>query len=325
MSKKFRVLCALTHGFEELKTQCKALTHVEFIDNSIAQHETKKVDRIDAVISYASLYTESLHHTIIKSKPTWIHLVTAGVDPLIKYPPPINTMISSSGYVWSATVAEHAIALLFCLLRALKPSIERVKSGSWNRLNIVPQMRSIRYAKILVIGYGSIGRQITKQLQGFDVSITGLARTSRSEQGIKVFCMEHLDRQLAENDIVINCLPLNPRTKHVLSNSQFIKMKEDALFIDVSRGGTVDQAALLVGLRDRKPAAAGLDVFEVEPLPIHNELRKLDNVVLTPHVAGFGSQQVIDDMARSAYENLSDVLANIPPRDSISLNKICVE
>ncbi|MFT5114859.1 MAG: phosphoglycerate dehydrogenase-like enzyme [Parasphingorhabdus sp.] len=323
MSTKFRVLCAMTQGFEKLVIQCKGLGDVEFID-ALAIDSLDQIENLNAVIAYAGRYTEELSQTVNRTRPKWIHLVTAGIDPLLKFPPPINTSISSSGYVWSATVAEHAIALLLALLRGLKPGIDLVKSNSWDRTTIMPKLSSIRHARILIIGYGSIGRQISKQLQGFEVEITGLARTARTEIGVKVFAMHELDNLITENDIVINCLPLCPATQHVLSGTQFNLMRNDTIFIDVSRGGVVDEIALLEGLCNGRPAAAGLDVFEVEPLAITHALRELDNVILTPHIAGFGSQQVIDDMAIAACDNLSDVLANNIPRDSLDLNQAII-
>jgi D-3-phosphoglycerate dehydrogenase len=139
---------------------------------------------------------------------------------------------------------------------------------------------------------------------------------SRPPAGISDFeflgGLETLDRLLAQADVVSLHLPLTPGTHHVLDRRALAQMKPTAVVVNVARGALIDQDALVEALREGRLAGAGLDVYEHEPLPVDDPLMELDNVVLTPHIAGL-TRQTSKRRARLAAENVLNVLRGGEP------------
>jgi phosphoglycerate dehydrogenase-like enzyme len=139
------------------------------------------------------------------------------------------------------------------------------------------------------------------------INLPGPAADEAARLGIEVLGgPDHLDELLSRADIVSIHLPLTPGTHHMLGPAEFGKMKPSAILINVARGQVVDQAALVDALRSHQIADAGLDVFAVEPLPLSAPLLSLDNVVLTPHVAG-ATYETSRRRAAAAAENVQRV------------------
>jgi len=120
-----------------------------------------------------------------------------------------------------------------------------------------------------------------------------------------------LDTLLSESDIVTLHVPLTPETEHMINAKKLAKMKSTAILINTSRGKVVDEDALIEALRDKKIAGAGLDVFEKEPLPTDSPLLKMDNVVLTPHIA-FLSEESLDECIYMSIENVEMFIKGKP-------------
>ena len=130
--------------------------------------------------------------------------------------------------------------------------------------------------------------------------------------------MADLDTLIPHADVIFLSVPLNFQTHHLVSKAQFDLMKKSVILINVSRGGILDEEALYRVLVDGKLSGAGLDVFENEPLSLQHPLRSLPNVLLTPHVAGFGEKDIQEAIAKNVRDNLLDILAGRPPRDQIN-------
>ena len=120
-----------------------------------------------------------------------------------------------------------------------------------------------------------------------------------------------LDTLLSESDIVTLHVPLTPETEHMISAKEMAKMKSTAILINTSRGKVVDEVALIEVLRDKKIAGTRLDVFEKEPLPTDSPLLKMDNVVLTPHIA-FLSEESLDECTYMSIENVEMFIRGKP-------------
>jgi glyoxylate reductase len=162
----------------------------------------------------------------------------------------------------------------------------------------------VHHATIGIIGMGRIGFEMAKRAHGFDMRILYTSR-SRNTDAERRFGAERwdIDTLLRNSDFVSIHTPLSQETRHLIGPAEIAQMKQAAILINTSRGPVVDQAALSDALREKKIAAAGLDVFEVEPLPIDDPLLTLDNVVLLPHI-GSASIATRTKMAVLAAENL---------------------
>ncbi len=183
------------------------------------------------------------------------------------------------------TVADHAIGLLLSVVRRLCHHNGETRRGAWARGGEIGG--TLFGSTVGLLGYGSIGRATARRLRGFGCRILvhdpALAEADE-------FPLVEFDRLVAESDAISVHAPLNDATRHCLSTPQFEAMKDHAIVVNTARGGLIDEEALIEALTEGRIGGAGLDVFEVEPIPSERlqALAALDNVVLTPHIGGVG-------------------------------------
>jgi len=179
----------------------------------------------------------------------------------------------------SISVAELAIGFMFALSRHIVRGTVGLREGKWEK----KQLKGTElFGKTLgVIGMGRIGREVAKRAKclGMNVIATRHVREIPEELAKTV----SYDELYKEADFISIHIPLTEKTRHMISKEAFEKMKDGVVIINCSRGGVVDEKALLEALKSGKVKGAALDVFEVEP-PVDNELLKLDNVIGTPHI-----------------------------------------
>jgi phosphoglycerate dehydrogenase-like enzyme len=185
-------------------------------------------------------------------------------------------------------LAEHALMLMLCAAKGFPRSQRDLKSGVFAR----SFGHELHGRTLGLIGLGTSARELAHLVRPFGLRVVGLdpagaAAVEADRLGVEVLGgSDKLRELLSMADFVSLHVPLAPSTRHMIGAAELAKMKRSAILINVSRGEVVDQAALLDALRSRRIAGAGLDVFAVEPLPLDDPLLLLDNVVLTPHVAG---------------------------------------
>jgi len=171
---------------------------------------------------------------------------------------------------------------------------------------------------LLLLGVGSIGKRVAHLANAFGMRTVGLRRERKQADAALERCVsrEELFDVLPDADIVVDCLPLTPETCHMIDGAAFQAMKNTAIFVNIGRGGTVDQEALIEALQKGEIAAAGLDVFETEPLPQGSPLWDMENVLITGHYAGLSIslfQRSIDVF----IDNLSRFLSGEPLRNAV--------
>ena len=185
-------------------------------------------------------------------------------------------------------VADHAMALLLACARKVVFFNNLTKQGYWATYREMLPLVSIYGQTLGLIGCGNIGRMVAKRAQCFDLKILGcdpyVDKSVAKEYGITLVSLPEL---LKESDFVSVHTFLNKDTWHLVGEKEFRQMKPTAYFINTSRGSVVDEAALIKALQEKWIAGAGLDVFEQEPIDPNNPLPKMDNVVVTPHYAGW--------------------------------------
>lgn len=214
--------------------------------------------------------------------------------------------LSNTPDVLSEATADAIFALLLATARRIVELAEWVKAGNW-RGSIGRSHYGIDvYSKTLgVLGMGRIGQAVARRARlGFSMRIVYFNRrpVPRVDEELDARQLP-LDGVLSEADFVCVVLPLTKATERLIGVREFSLMKPSAVFINAARGRIVEEGALIDALRNRKIHAAGLDVFEREPLPIDSPLLQMANVVALPHI-GSATHETRDAMARLAVENM---------------------
>lgn len=221
-----------------------------------------------------------------------------------------NVLLMHTPTVLTETVADTLMALVLSSARRVVEVAERVKAGEWTK-SIGPDWfgTDVHGKTLGIVGMGRIGLALAQRAHfGFNMPILYNARRQHKEAEER-FNARHcdLDTLLQEADFVCLILPLTDETHHLMGKAQFEKMKKSAIFINAGRGPVVDEQALIAALKNGEIHAAGLDVFEQEPLPASSELLKLPNVVALPHI-GSATHETRYNMAACAVDNLIDAL-----------------
>ena len=208
------------------------------------------------------------------------------------------------------TVADTLMALILSSARRVVEVAERVKKGEWTQgIGADWFGTDVHHKTIGIVGMGRIGLALAQRAHfGFSMPVLYNARRHHPEAESRFnarYC--DLDTLLEEADFVCSILPLTEETRHLFGAEQFKKMKPSAIFINAGRGPVVDEQALITALKSGEIHAAGLDVFEQEPLPISSELLKLPNVVALPHI-GSATHETRYAMAATSVDNLIQAL-----------------
>lgn len=186
----------------------------------------------------------------------------------------------------SNAVAEHTLMLMLAVAKRLLSFDAGVRRGAWADLR-VRGIGELRGLTLGLIGVGNIGRRVARLAGAFGMEVLGydpyVSAEELARRGVRKV---ELPALLRAADIVSLHVPLGPETRHILGREAFALLKEGAIVINTSRGGTVDQAALVEALTSGRVAGAGIDVFDPEPPSADSPLFALEQVVLTPHVAG---------------------------------------
>jgi D-3-phosphoglycerate dehydrogenase len=191
-------------------------------------------------------------------------------------------------------VSDHAIALFLTCLRRLVPQTVALRSGNWEPYYAYPALR-LRGQTLGLVGCGRIARKVVAKMVGFGLTCIAYdPYTSAAEVadlGIELVDFEAL---LSRADVISLHAPATAETRELFNAEAFARMKPSAILINTARGALVDEQALVTALQTGQIRAAGLDVFAEEPLKPDNPLLQLDNVVLTPHVASYSEDGLVD-------------------------------
>lgn len=217
--------------------------------------------------------------------------------------------IARSPGVNAPTVAEAALALMLATLRRLPQVHDLLRRGQWDQPNLWREARDLGSLTVGLVGMGAIGAEVAKRLAGFGCEVI-YTRAS----GQKADCalrFETLDALLAESDVVSLHLPLTEATRGMMDADALARMKQGATLINTSRGGLVDEAALVAALGSGKLSGAGLDVFATEPVAPDNPLLSMPQVVTLPHVAG----RTLDNFDRMVSHWADNIRAHAAGRE----------
>ena len=225
-----------------------------------------------------------------------------------------GVLISNTPDVLTETTADFAFALLMAAARRMVEADAFTRAGKWKTWGpLLLAGQDIHHATLGLIGLGRIGSAVAQRAKGFAMTVLyydPIRRPDLEERlGIEY---REMNDVLARSDFVSVHVPLMPQTRHLIGAEQFRMMKPSAVFVNAARGPIVDQAALAEALRTRTIYAAGIDVYEGEPISPDDPLLKLDNAVLAPHIAS-ASIPTRTRMATLAAENVAAVLQGRRP------------
>ncbi len=216
-------------------------------------------------------------------------------------------------------VAEHTITLGLTLLKQIAPLDRAIKGGAWPKPTFIG--RDIAGSVIGLIGFGAIGRETGRLAKALGMRVLVLdpmtSADSMRQSGFEAAA--GLDELLTSADIVSLHCPLTNETRNLIDAKRLSQMKPDALLVNTARGGIIDETALLEALREKRIGGAALDSFSVEPPPADSPLWSLDNLIVTPHVAGVTKGSAVQ-MAETAARHIISVLdGNAPDQRSLAL------
>lgn len=234
-----------------------------------------------------------------------IQLLLAGYDHVAPHVPPGVLLCNAAGVHDDAT-AEHAVTLTLAAQRGLPGLVRAQARGEWIEL---PRQAGLADRRVMVLGYGRIGRAIASRLAPFRVALTAVASSARDGDDLvdRVYGVADLPELLPHQDVVVVITPFTPATEHLVDAAFLARMRDGALLVNVSRGRVVDTDALLAAARSGRIRAA-LDVTDPEPLPDQHPLFAAPGVIITPHVAAVTDAFFprAADLVRRQLERLRD-------------------
>jgi len=214
----------------------------------------------------------------------WIHFLSAGVDTLWEWGLQDRNMIfSNSSGVHAGPISDHVLGQVLYFSRRLGTFTRQQQQKNWQRHGL----EELEDQVLGILGLGAIGRACARKARAMGMRVLGSASGPRPVEGVEeVGGPEIMPRILAESDYLVIALPLTSRTRGLLGQEELQLMKRNAVLINIARGEIIDEEALIECLQQGNIKGAGLDVFAREPLPSDSPLWDMENVFITPHVAG---------------------------------------
>lgn len=229
-----------------------------------------------------------------------------------------SIVVTNTPGVLTETTADLAFALLLATARRITEVEQEIRSGNWDSWSPMQYTgMDVFGATLGIVGMGRIGEAVARRAKGFDMNVLYHNRSRKLDaEETYGFTYAELDELLKQSDFVILLTPLTPETKGLIGERELNMMKETAAIINVARGGIVDEQALYEALSSKKIWAAGLDVFEQEPVPVDHPLLTLSNVTVSPHI-GSASIRTRQAMMQMNAKDIEAVLENREPKNRI--------
>lgn len=251
----------------------------------------------------------------------WVHVTSAGyaryaTDEMRAMFEARQICLTNSSSVYAIPCAEQALAGMMMLSRRLDLCVTEDASAGWPSAEHRRAASLVTGSKVLILGFGAIAQALADRLRPFGVDMVAVRRHPSPEDPIPTIHEEQVESQLAEADFVVNLLPGGSGTQGYLSRERISAMKPGAFLVNVGRGTTVDQDALVDAMSSGQLGGAYLDVTDPEPLPAEHPLWRAPRTVISPHVAG-GHRAEMTWLVRHFGENLRRFSAEDPLLDRI--------
>ena len=304
-------------SLEEIKKLNKKITSYKFLNITEKNFFNKNCKDISALIilfeypvkKNLPIFFSSEYKFFKKLK--WVHLSRAGVDTLIPHIKNYKFKLTSGKGVQSTSVSEHCIALLLLITRGIMVFKSKIKSFT---------PTEISEKKVLIIGYGEIGKKIAKKIFSFGSEISCVSKKKIKDKVVKTsYRLKKIKRVISNFDIVINCLPATPETKNFFDYDFFNKMKKRSIFLCISRDQTINIHDLKVFLKRKKFLGVGIDNTGSFLMKDKVLFDKKHNFILTNHQAG--QTDNFHSRKKLCFENLKKYLKGKKLKNLVSTQK----
>ena len=246
----------------------------------------------------------------------WVAASNVGVNRML-FPALVGSdvVMTNARGAADGPIAETVIGFIVAMAKGFRRMIDDQREHVWGERG----MQRLAGTRLLVVGPGPIGRAIARAARdGLGMRAEAVGRTPRAGDDVfeRIHAIADLHPALADADYVVDALPLTPQTRHLFGGAAFGAMKPTARFVNVGRGATVDEAALIEALRTGTIAGAALDVFEEEPLPKDSPLWDMEQVIVCPHISG-DVEGWERDFADVFYDNVGRWIRGEPLRNVV--------
>lgn len=299
----------LEKGIPALQAQYPDITFVHCPDRG---------EKLAGELTDADIYMGWINRELFLGAPKlkWIQSPSSGVNYYLDIPEIVDgdVLLTSASGTHAAGVADSTVGMILAITRGIRPAIIDQVSKTWNPVAIRPTLIELTGSTVGIVGLGQIGRAFAQRIKAFDTRVIAvdLNPNATSPHVDQVQGLDKLDDLMAESDIVVVLVPFTAQTQNMIGAAQLAKMKPHALLVPMSRGGIVQQDALVDALKAGQLGGAALDVFSPEPLPQDSELWTLPNVLVAPHIAG-GTQLEGQKILEIFTENLERFRNNQTP------------
>ncbi|MBD1223399.1 2-hydroxyacid dehydrogenase [Virgibacillus halodenitrificans] len=283
----------------------------EPVPREVLEKEVKQVDGLLCVLSDQvdqSVLNQSKQLKVVAN-------MAVGFDNInINYAKEMGVIVTNTPDVLSESTADLGFTLMMATARRLNEAAEYIKDGQWKNWAPFLLAGTDVYNKTLgIVGMGRIGEAIARRANGFGMTVLyhNRKRKREAERELQASYVQ-MDELLSQSDFVISVVPFTKETNKLFNKEAFEKMKESAVFVNISRGAVVDENALYCALKAGEIKAAGLDVFEQEPISSNHPLLELENVICLPHI-GSATVQTRTAMIELCLKNIANVLEEKAP------------
>lgn len=285
---------------EMLRRECSQyeVEHVE----KLADLSEEKLEKVEILLTYGNQMPEQI---VSKMKSLrWIHSGQAGIDAMPKeLLADMNVFVTNSRGINSITIAEYVMCMILNLERNTYLFYEAAKRCEWD---MNTHLDEVAEKTITIMGLGKVGMEIAKRAKAFDMKVVGVNLTKvNSDYVDEQYPPEDIQKIAGNTDYLVICMPLTKDTYYMIDKDVISKMKENAVLINVGRGPIVKTDDLVEALEKKSLRAAVLDVLEEEPLLPDSPLWKLENLMITPHIAGDRQKSYMPRMMRILCKNLN--------------------
>ena len=285
-----------------LETFRSSYPEVTFFASSSDEETLREIADADAFFGFPSR-----EEYLAAKNLRWIQAPSAGIEFVREVPELIDAdvVLTNARGAHAATIAEHTFAMLLTLTRGLRYFDHAKGCHTWLRGDGYRNVVGIDGLTMGLLGYGNIGRAIGKRAHAFEMTVMAVDANDvpAGEYAKSVWRLDRLHDMLQVTDVLAVAVPITPESRGLIGEKEIRALKPKSYVVVVSRGGIVDEAALLAALQDGHLAGAGLDVTETEPLPPQSPLWEAPNLIITPHISG-GSRLTTELMWSIFHENV---------------------
>lgn len=278
------VLVLTSPGDTRLPFEAELRTMAEIVVGESARDFVTAAAEAEIILNWSGSLALLREVFLESPRVRWIHSRSAGLEQVL-FPELVKsavTLTNGSG-VFSASLGEFAMAAILYFAKDLRRMIRNQQAGVWEPFDVT----MIEGKTLGIVGHGSIGREVAVRARALGMNVISVRRraSQKSDPLVRMYGADQLREMLSESDYIVVTLPLTEETRGKIGEAEFAVMKKGAVVINLGRGPTIDEQALIRALSEGRIRGAALDVFDEEPLPQGHPFYSLENVLLSPHCA----------------------------------------